>query len=35
VSSWGWSGTTELVNVRCFNAAGLPANSRYVVSFVD
>ena len=33
VQSWTSTLTAKNVNVRCFNAAGAPANSRYVVDF--
>jgi hypothetical protein len=34
VQGWTSTLTAKNVNVRCFNAAGAPANSRYVVDFV-
>jgi hypothetical protein len=33
VSSWGSSGTTALVNVRCQNTAGVPVDTAYTLTF--
>ena len=33
VQSWNSSGAAKLVNVRCFDTAGAPADSRYVLDF--
>lgn len=33
VSSWGVSGADVLVNVRCFDGAGVPADGRFVLSY--
>jgi hypothetical protein len=35
VSSWGTSGANEVINIRCFDATGLPVNTPYEVEFVD
>jgi hypothetical protein len=35
VTSWNWSGADELVNVKCFDAAGAATDSRFAMSFVD
>jgi hypothetical protein len=35
VASWGSSGSDEFVNVRCFDATGAAADSRYALTFVD
>jgi hypothetical protein len=34
VENWFTSGAAKLVNVRCFDTAGAPADSRYVLDFV-
>jgi hypothetical protein len=34
VQSWTTSGAAKLVNIRCFDTAGAPADSRYVLDFV-
>jgi hypothetical protein len=34
VQSWNTSGAAKLVNIRCFDTAGAPADSRYVLDFV-
>ena len=33
VASWGPSGTTQLVNVRCFNTSGTPVDTYYTVTY--
>ncbi|MGQ0618219.1 MAG: cell wall-binding repeat-containing protein, partial [Acidimicrobiia bacterium] len=35
VSSWGPSGADQVVNVRCFDAAGAAVDSRFTTTFVD
>ena len=34
VASWGPSGTTQVVNIRCFTTAGAPADTLYSMTFV-
>jgi hypothetical protein len=34
VQSWTSSASAKLVNVLCFDTAGAPADSRYVLDFV-
>jgi len=33
VSSWGPSGTTQLVNVRCFTTGGAPVDTRFTMTY--
>lgn len=35
IQNWGSSSGNEFVNVLCFDATGAPADSRYVLTFVD
>ena len=35
VASWGTSGANEVININCFDPAGTPVNTPWVVDFVD
>jgi hypothetical protein len=35
IVSWTWAGGDEVVNVRCFDATGTPADTRFTASFTN